>query len=109
MKTKTFNEDLWKTCVEQYGFIRGYTVIGLKMILVALGDRKLIGWNTRRIRHRKAYYHNYYLQKREDLLAYRREHYRSNIDSERARRRAYYYRNKNKWDKYFYRKESHAE
>ena len=53
MKTKTFNEDLWNTCVEQYGFLRGYAVIGLKMVLVALGDRKLAGWNLRRIESNK--------------------------------------------------------
>lgn len=97
MKTKTFNEDLWNTCIQQYGFIRGYAVIGLKMILVALGDRQLIGWNRRRIKNRKAYYHYYYLQKRKDLLDYRREQYRKNSESERERHRAYYHQHRDKY------------
>ena len=94
MKVKTFDDDLWRHCIRQFGFMRGYAVIGIKMLLIACNNRRLLDSNRRRLSRQRAYDHDYYIRNRERIRQRSREWREANIEKVRARNRDYYWRTK---------------
>ena len=100
MKVKTFDDNLWRHCIRQFGFMRGYAVIGIKMLLIACNNRRLLDADRRRKQSLRAYNRQYYLANRERYREYYRRYREANLEHIRERNRAYYWEHKDHWHDY---------